>query len=192
MCTQFVRCTPWSSGESTWVQKTKLQKMSTTHSHERTHALTHPYTDLTTEPRTNLPTHGVLQHYSRYWGHTAGHACVGHAEFLPVSCRDFHFLTIPCHPEERAIRPREGLSTPPARPTGHGRPFFRRNVRGLLYGGGIAPTRDRRRPSGARDSQLFSGYAITGMFSRIRLDIITVTTTTTDKLYIIRILPSPC
>ena len=68
MCTQFVRCTPWSSGESTWVQKTKLQKMSTTHSHERTHALTHPYTDLTTEPRTNLPTHGVLQHYSSILG----------------------------------------------------------------------------------------------------------------------------
>ena len=36
-------------------------------------------------------------------------------EFIPLSCWAFHVLTIPRHPEERAIRPREDASPRPSR-----------------------------------------------------------------------------
>ena len=51
---------------------------------------------------------------------------------VQVQCWDFHFSKILRHPGERAIRPRESLSTPPARRVGHRRPFFRRGHRGLM------------------------------------------------------------
>ena len=41
------------------------------------------------------------------------------------------------------------------------------------------------RSGGARDSQLLLGYIVTGMFSKIHLDI--TTRTTTEEHYIIRI-----
>ena len=45
------------------------------------------------------------------------------------------------------------------------------------------PQRGRGRPSGGRESQLFSGGAITKLFSKIHLDI----TFTTEEHYIMRI-----
>ena len=112
---------------------------------------------------------------------TAGLAWV-HAEFIPLSCCTFHFLTIVRYPGERQTRPRS-LSTPPARQGGHQSPFFRHRVRGLLWGGDVAPQRYRGKPSGAREWQLFCGYIITKTNSKIHFDI---TTTTTEEHYIIR------
>ena len=82
---------------------------------------------------------------------------------------------------EQAL-PREA----PARRVVRRRPFFRRQVIGLLYGTGKAPTRDRGAPSGARESQLFLGFVITEIFSKIYLDIIIITFTT-EGYYIVRI-----
>ena len=65
------------------------------------------------------------------------------------------------------------------------RPFFRRRSRGLLCGWDLARSRGLGESGGARESQLFLGYVITGMFSKIHLDI-TLTTTTTEEYYIIR------
>ena len=167
-----------------WVQKTKLQNASTTHSHERTRPPTHTHTDPTTHRRTDLPTHDVLQRYCS----TAGHALV-HAEFILVSCWDYHFLTILRHPGERADPSAGGhLFKAPARRVSHRRPFFRRCHRGLLCGAGVEPPRGRGRPSGARESQLFFGYVVTKIFSKMHLDItIITTTTTTEEHYTIRI-----
>ena len=53
------------------------------------------------------------------------------------------FVTIIRHPGERRIRPRESLSTPPARRVGHGRPLFRRGLIGLLCGVGVESPRPR-------------------------------------------------
>ena len=80
------------------------------------------------------------------------------------------------------------LSTHPARGVGHRRQFFRRGHRGLMCGAGVAQTWCRGGSGGARDSQLFFGYILTGIFSKIHLDIATMTTTTTtEEHYIIRI-----
>ena len=57
----------------------------------------------------------------------------------------------------------------------------------LLCGKGVEPPRGRGRPSGARESQVFFGYNITKLFSKIHLDITTTTTTTTEEHYRIRI-----
>ena len=99
-------------------------------------------------PPTQQPTHPrratAIQHYSS--------RCVG-TNRVDVHW-DFHFLPIPRHSGERAIRPREGLSTPPARRAGHRRRFFLRCVRGLLCGTGVEPPRGRSTPSGGWESQL--------------------------------------
>ena len=71
----------------------------------------------------------------------------------------------------------------PARRVVHRRPFFRRQIIGLLCGKGAEPPRGRGRPSGARESQMFFGYKhgiTTKIFSKIRLD--TTTTTTEEPL----------
>ena len=112
---------------------------------------------------------GIIQQNMRWYrvcscvvlGCTAAHALV------QVQCWDFHFFTIIRHPGERAIRPRESLSTPPARRVGHRCPFFRRGLRGLLCGAGVEPRRGRGSPSGDRESQLFLAYVITGIFSKM-------------------------
>ena len=135
--------------------------------------------------RTNLPTHDVLQQYSSTAADALVQTelmCRTPTDaptYLPTTCYsntavqqqmrwhkpsccvahwDFHFLTIPRHSGERAIRPREGLSTPPALRVGHRRPFFRRCVRGLLCGTGVEPPRGRGRPSGGLASQVSFGY----------------------------------
>ena len=56
---------------------------------------------------------------------------------------------------------------------------------GLLCGWDVAPQRDRGRPSGARESQLFFGRGSTRIFSKIRM-----TTTTSQADDIIRIVLS--
>ena len=55
--------------------------------------------------------------------------------------------------------------------------------RGLLCGWDLARSRGPGGSGGARDSQLFLGYIITGMFSEIHLDMFT----TEEHLYKIRI-----
>ena len=71
---------------------------------------------------------------------------------------------------------REGASEPspggrfprfPLAEVGHRRPFFRRHVVVLLCGRDMAAPRGRRRPSGARESQLFCGVVIAKIFSKI-------------------------
>ena len=80
--------------------------------------------------RTKPPTHDAC--------YTQQYSCSTAADALAQSCvvytgiSHFHFFWIPRHSRERAIRHREGLSTPPARQAGHERPFFRRDHRGLL------------------------------------------------------------
>ena len=51
------------------------------------------------------------------------------------------------------------------------RPFFRRGSRGLLCGWGLARSCGLGGSGGARNSQLFLGYIIIGMFSKIHLEI---------------------
>ena len=78
------------------------------------------------------------------------------------------------------------LSTLPARRVGHR--FFRRGYRGVMCGAGVARSCCRGGSGGARDSQLCFRYVITGIFSKIHLDItIITTTTTTEEHYIVRI-----
>ena len=88
------------------------------------------------------------------------------------------FLRLSATPESEQTLPREA----PARRVVDRRPFFRRQVIGLC-GKGLAPPRGRGRPSGARESQLFSGYILTNVFSKIHDDI---TTNTTEEQYITR------
>ena len=88
----------------------------------------------------------------------------------------FPLFTVVRHPGERSIRPREDLSTPPARRVGHRSLFFRRLVIGRLCGTGVAPQRGRGRPSGGLDSQLFFGCVLTKLFSNIQI-------TTTSQAY---------
>ena len=90
------------------------------------------------------------------------------------------FLRLSATPGSEQTLPREA----PARRVVHRRPFFRRQIVGLLCGKGVEPPRGRGRPSGARESQVFFGYIITKVFSKIHLDI---TTTTTEEHYIIKI-----
>ena len=104
-------------------------------------------------------THTAVDVYSSTY-YTAAHALV------QVQYWDFHFFTSLRHPGERAVRRRESLSTPPARRIGHGRPLFRRGLRGLMCGAGVEPPRGRGRSSGARESQLFFGYVIPKIFQR--------------------------
>ena len=65
---------------------------------------------------------------------------------------------------------------------GHRRPFFRRHVVVLLGGWDVAAPRGRRRPSGARESQLLGGNVITKIFSKIQKNL----TATTLAYYILR------
>ena len=89
------------------------------------------------------------------------------------------FLRWSATPGSEQTLPREA----PARRVVHRRPCFRRQVIGLLCGKGVEPPQGRGRPSGARESQLFLGYILTKVVSKIHLDI---TTTTTEEHYIIR------
>ena len=57
-------------------------------------------------------------------------------------------------PGSEQTLPREA----PARQVVHRRPFFRRQIVGLLCGKGVEPPRGGGRPSGARKSKLFFGY----------------------------------
>ena len=57
-------------------------------------------------------------------------------------------------PESEQTLPREA----PARRVVHRRPFFRRQIVGLLCAKGVEPPRGGGRRSGARESRLFSGY----------------------------------
>ena len=83
---------------------------------------------------------------------------------------DFHALTIIRHPGERADpSPGGRLSTLPARRGEHGTRYAPGTGKGCCVGGDVAPQRDRGRPSGARDSQLFSRCFVTKMFSNIQM-----------------------
>ena len=69
----------------------------------------------------------------------------------------------------QASRP-EGGRFPrfPLAEVGHRRPSFRRHVVVLLCGWDVAAPRGRRRPSGARESQLFRGSLIIKTFAKIQ------------------------
>ena len=113
-----------------------------------------------THRRTNLSTHDVLQPNSS----TAADA-LAQTEML---CRTLGFPFFNDSPPFRgASDPSPGGSVnTPARRAGHGRSLFCQDHRGLLCGAGIVPTRDRGRPGGARDSQLFLGHVTTKCFQR--------------------------
>ena len=113
-----------------------------------------------THRRTNLPTHDVLQQYSS----TAADA-LAQTEMV---CLTLGFPLFDYSPPFRgASDPSPGGSVnTPARRAGHGRSLFCQDHRGLLCGAGIVPTRDRGRPGGARDSQLFLGHVTTKCFQR--------------------------
>ena len=64
------------------------------------------------------------------------------------------YLRLSATPGSEETLPREA----PARRVVHRRPFFRRQIVGLLCGKGVEPPRGGGRPSGARESQLFWGY----------------------------------
>ena len=71
----------------------------------------------------------------------------------------------------------------PLAKVGHRSPFFRRHVVVLLLcGWDVAAPQGRRRPSGARESQLLGGVVVTKIFSKIHLNV----TTTTLACYIMR------
>ena len=88
-----------------------------------------------------------------------------HFGLLHKSHWDFMFLRLSATVGSEQTLPGEA----PARPVVLRRPFFRRQVIGLLCGKGVEPSRGRGRPSGPRESQLFflGGY--------IHLDIIIIT-----------------
>ena len=112
------RCVPSSYAalrgrvvKAPWVQKTKLQNTSTTHSHERTRPPTHTNTDPTTHRRTNLPTHDVLQRYSSTYSST----CVCTCRVYPcVVVLGFPFFSIIRHTpgSKRPVPGRSPLHAP--------------------------------------------------------------------------------
>ena len=129
----------------------------------------HPYSRVAvsyTHRRNNLPTHDVLLQQYRS---TAADPLAQ----TVMLCRTLGFPFVDDSPPFRGASdpPPGGPFNTPARRAGHGCPFFRRDHRGLLCGAGMAPTRDRGRPSGARESQLFFGHVVTKMFSKIHVDI---------------------
>ena len=85
----------------------------------------------------------------------------------------FPFLTIP-RQFRGAIDPSPGgpFNTPRS-PSRSWALFLRRDHRGLLCGTGVEPPRGRGRLSGGRESQLFFGYFVTKIFSKILSDITT-------------------
>ena len=158
------RCVPSSyyaalrdrMGKSPWVQRTKRpQNSSTTHIHERTRPPTHPHNDPTTHRSTDLPIHDVLQSCcGTYSGKHVGRSRIYPSAVLKIS------LIADSRPPRGASEPSlEGrLSKAPARRGGHRRPLVRQRHRGLLCGAGVETPRVRGSPSGARESQLSSGY----------------------------------
>ena len=90
-------------------------------------------------------------------------------------------MTIIRHPGERADPSPGG----PRSPRCSSAPVLSLPRERAVVWAGVEPPRARGRPSGARESQLYFGYIITKIFSKILLDI--TTTTTTEKHYIIRI-----
>ena len=93
------------------------------------------------------------------------------------------YLRLSATPGSEQTLPREA----PARRVVHRRPFFRRQIVGLLCGWDATPQRGRGRPRGARESHLFSGGLTTKIFSKIHFHLDIATTTTTEEHYIIRI-----
>ena len=77
----------------------------------------------------------------------------------------------PSEPSPGGLFPRSPLPE-----VGHRRAFFRRHVVVvLLCGWDVAAPWGRRRPSGARESQLFGGVVITKIFSKVRKNATTMT-----------------
>ena len=142
-------------------QKTKVRSTSNTHSHEYTRSSTHP----TTHRRTNLPTHDVLQQYSR------ADALI-ETEF---SCCDTGISMFYDSPPPRgASDPSPGgpFNTPRS-PSWARHPLFAGDREGLPCEWDVAAQRGHGRPSENRETQVFFGCVITKMFSKIHLDIIT-------------------
>ena len=81
------------------------------------------------------------------------------------------FLRLAATPRSEQTLPREAL----ARRVSHRGPFFRCHLKGLLCGAGVDPPPGRGSPSGAREAQLFLGYTITNIFSKIQNDMTTTT-----------------
>ena len=144
-----------------WVQKTKGRNTSNTHSHEHTRSSTHPPT---------MCCSNTAEYSSR---------CVDDTNRVAMTQGFPCFYDYPPPIGSKQTLRREAL----ARRVVHRRPFFHRQVIGLLCGKGVEPPRGRGKPSGAREWQLFCGYIITKTNSKIHFDI---TTTTTEEHYIIR------
>ena len=102
-------------------------------------------------------------------------------------------LGFPCiydyPPHRGASRSFPGRPPLPARRVVHRRPFFRRQIVGLLCGKGVERPRGRGMPSGARESHVFCGcITINGFQRSIYFEVyVTTTTTTTEEHYMIRI-----
>ena len=111
------RCVPSSYAahhgrvvKAPWVQKTKVQNASTTHSHEPTRHPTHPRTTCYSSTAVN-----AAAHMMRWYIPSNGNDSIQTHTFLRLSlCRPgVSILTILRHPGERAIRPREDASPRP-------------------------------------------------------------------------------
>ena len=116
--------------KATWVQKTNLQNMSTTHtsSHERTRPPTEPQTS-----RTNLPTHDVLQQYCSTYSRT----CVGTWRVYPLCRAEISiFLRFSATPgSERPIPERPPLHATNSPNRASAATLSPETPRGVLWGG---------------------------------------------------------
>ena len=111
--------------------------------------LDHPPTHRPSNPRTHQPTHPRCA--TAIQQSTAADALMIQTELQRHW--DFHVFTIIRHPGERADPSPGG----PRSPSRSSHPFFHRQIVGLLCGKGVEPPRGCRRPSGARESQVFFG-----------------------------------
>ena len=110
--------------------------------------------------------------YSNTAEYSSSSRCVDDANRVAVILGFAMFYDYP--PPRGASRPFAGR--PPLAESFIGARSFPGQIVGLLRGKGVEPPRGGGTPSGARESQLFSGYIITKMFSKIHSDIITFTT----------------
>ena len=94
------------------------------------------------------------------------------------------FLRFSAIPGSERSAPGRRTYNAPRSPSWARHPLCAGDSEGLLCGWDVAPQRDRGRPSGARDSQLFFGCVPTKIFSKIQM---TTINTTSQAYCIIRI-----
>ena len=163
MCIQFVRTALHRRErvvKAPWVQKTKVRNTSNTHSHEHTLSSTHPHTHRHNHPRMHQPTHPrratAIQQSTTADAYEPSCCDTGISVFLRFSAIPGSERSVPGRPTYNA----------PRSPSWARHPLFAGDREGLLCGWDVEPPRDRGRPSGARDSQMFLGVLYQKYFRR--------------------------